>query len=517
VDDWTRLDRFLMLGTEGGTYYIGEQQLTRECAQSVGAAIKADGARAVNRIVEVSDKGLAARNDPALFALAMAAGADEPSTRELALAALPRVARIGTHLFHFAQYLEAFRGWGRGARRGIANWYLNMPLDRLALQLVKYKQRDGWSHRDLLRLSHPKTEDAERNKLFNYAVKGYPGIGPDEDGEFHPYHHLIEAEYAVHKHHSSGVPQLIRDHKLPRECLPTEALDRVDVWAALLEDMPMTAMIRNLGKMTQIGLLTPMSAAERTVVDALTSTDRLRKARIHPFSVLLALKTYGQGCGFRGKLSWNPTRAVLDALDDAFYHSFQFVQPTGKRIMLALDISGSMCVELMNTNVTAREASSAMAMATAAAESQYMILGFSTYKDGPSISSRWGTRYAPGLMELNISPRQRLDDICRRTEQLPFGGTDCALPMLHAMWHNMDLDAFVIYTDSETWAGDIHPVQALRQYRERFNPRAKLVVVGMTSNGFTIADPTDGGTLDVVGFDASAPAVISNFIKEDAS
>ena len=25
----------------------------------------------------------------------------------------------------------------------------------------------------------------------------------------------------------------------------------------------------------------------------------------------------------------------------------------------------------------------------------------------------------------------------------------------------------VIYTDSETWAGDIHPVQALRQYREQ--------------------------------------------------
>ncbi|MEZ4618895.1 MAG: hypothetical protein R2867_25735 [Caldilineaceae bacterium] len=28
VDSWTRLDRFLVLGTEGGTYYTGEQQLT---------------------------------------------------------------------------------------------------------------------------------------------------------------------------------------------------------------------------------------------------------------------------------------------------------------------------------------------------------------------------------------------------------------------------------------------------------------------------------------------------------
>ena len=27
VDDWTRLDRFLILGAEGGTYYIGERDL----------------------------------------------------------------------------------------------------------------------------------------------------------------------------------------------------------------------------------------------------------------------------------------------------------------------------------------------------------------------------------------------------------------------------------------------------------------------------------------------------------
>jgi len=44
----------------------------------------------------------------------------------------------------------------------------------------------------------------------------------------------------------------------------------------------------------------------------------------------------------------------------------------------------------------------------------------------------------------------------------------------------------VVYTDSETWAGTLHPAQALRQYRERM---AKLVVVGMASNGFTIAEP----------------------------
>jgi 60 kDa SS-A/Ro ribonucleoprotein len=86
-----------------------------------------------------------------------------------------------------------------------------------------------------------------------------------------------------------------------------------------------------------------------------------------------------------------------------------------------------------------------------------------------------------------------------------------ALPMVEALKHRWAVDTFVVYTDSETWAGNIHPAQALRNYRERMGIAAKLVVVAMTSNGFTIADPDDAGMLDVVGFDAATPNVISEF------
>jgi 60 kDa SS-A/Ro ribonucleoprotein len=91
------------------------------------------------------------------------------------------------------------------------------------------------------------------------------------------------------------------------------------------------------------------------------------------------------------------------------------------------------------------------------------------------------------------------------------GGTDCALPMITALERKLEIDTFVVYTDNETWAGHIHPHQALKQYREKINPNAKLVVVGMTATDFTIADPRDPGMMDVVGFDASAPRVIQDF------
>jgi len=86
--------------------------------------------------------------------------------------------------------------------------------------------------------------------------------------------------------------------------------------------------------------------------------------------------------------------------------------------------------------------------------------------------------------------------------------------MVWALQNKIKAEVFVVYTDSETWAGNIHPVQALRQYRDKMGIPAKLIVVGMVSNGFSIADPNDGGMLDVVGFDTSVPSVMRGFILE---
>lgn len=85
--------------------------------------------------------------------------------------------------------------------------------------------------------------------------------------------------------------------------------------------------------------------------------------------------------------------------------------------------------------------------------------------------------------------------------------------MLYALKNKLTVDTFMVYTDSETWFGDIHPFQALKQYREQTGIPAKLVVVGMVANGFTIADSSDAGMLDVVGFDTTAPAVIADFAR----
>ncbi|MCB1591535.1 MAG: TROVE domain-containing protein [Alphaproteobacteria bacterium] len=519
VDNWTRLARFLILGSEGGTYYIGERPLTVENALSVKACIEEDGLRVVQTVVEISTDGRAPKNDPALFVLAMAAGLGNEDTRKAALAALPKVARTGTHLLHFADFVEGFRGWGRGLKRAVADWYLKMDSERLSLQLVKYKQRDGWSHRDLLRLAHPKTEEADKRALLGWTVQPE---NAERVAEAADKFRLIDGMVRIQNTENvKDAVEIIRNFSLPREVVPTELLNEQEIWNALLVDMPMTAMIRNLAKMTSIGLLATGSDAADYIADTIRNPAVIRKARVHPLTLLMAQKTYASGRGLRGSLSWAPVASVIDALDDAFYTSFKNIEPTGARIMLALDVSGSMATPIAGSSLLASEASAAMALVTAATEKHVHIVGFTADENWDAgVHFKGGLpKYnigRAGLVPLPISAKQRLDDVCKSVSGLTFGPTDCALPMLYAMDKGLKIDAFVIYTDSETWFGQIHPVEALRRYREKAGIAAKLIVVGMTSNGFSIADPNDAGMMDVVGFDSAAPRVIADFMRDSS-
>ena len=496
VDNWVRLDRFLVLGSESGTYYIGPKKLTRQNALAALDCIAANGPRVVKRVAAISESGQAPNNDPALFVLALCAAAGDQATRKAALAALPRVARTGTHLFHFLEFVEGFRGWGRGLRRAVGSWYTGMPAKRLAFQTIKYRQRDGWSHRDALRLAHPKAETGQHGEIFRWITQGWDGVGetphPDETLR------LIWAyERAKVASTEAEVIALVQEHNLPWEAVPSEWLGAANVWKALVPRLPLTALLRNLGRLTANKVLTSHGDLTKLVASRLTDQDHLRAARVHPIAVLSALVTYGQGRGARGKLSWAPNARVVDALDKAFYLSFGNVKATGKRLLYGLDVSGSMAWCRVNgiPNLEARTATGALALVTEAVEPEHTFVAFDT-------------RNYP----LPISPRQRLDDVVKLLAKTGGGGTNCALPVDWARTRKVPVDAFVILTDSQTWHGKNHPAQAVQKYRRKVGIPAKLVVVAMAANRHSIGDPNDGGVMNVVGFDTATPQLVADFI-----
>lgn len=513
VDDWKRLERFLILGSEGGTYYIRQEQLTRENAKVVMSCIEKDPKRVIKTVVEISQAGRAPKNDPALFVLALVSKhAEFAADRKAAFEVLPKVARIGTHFLHFARMVEAVGGWGRITVRGMSDWYLGKTADQAAFQMLKYQSRDGWSHVDVLRKCHlygAKDLSQPQKALFRFVVDR-ENLDHERDVKKRekPYEaisavHLPEIALAYAKANEPGVSlsdlcKIITEHKLPREMIPTDKLGERRVWEAMLPNLGMDAVLRNLGKLSKLGMVQKMSPVEKFIREKFADVDALRASRLHPLKILIGMKTYSQGRGDKGSLTWDVNQRVVDALNDAFHTAFKTVEPTGKRTLLALDVSGSMSMDgIAGTSLTPREGAAAMALVTAAIEPSYAILGF-----------------GHELVPVPISPHMRLDQVVQAVSDIPMGGTDCALPMLWALKSKSEVDTFVVYTDSETWFGNIHPYEALKQYRDKMGIAAKLIVVGMTSNGFTIADPDDAGMLDVVGFDSAAPSVIADFSRE---
>lgn len=505
VTPFQRLMRFLILGSENGSYYASAKTLTIENSENIVKLIQdpVKGLEVVQAAIAVSKEGRAPKNDPAIYVLALAATFGDGHVKTAAYKGVSQVCRIGTHLFTFLQYIKDLKGFGSGVKRAVARYYNSKSVDRLALDVLKYRQRNGWSHRDVLRLAHVKPTSEEQNEIFKYVVG---------KSEF-PSHKLIKAFVELQsiegnsKSDVNTAVELIKEYNVPREFLPTQLLNSVDVWAALLPSMPITALVRNLGKMTNVGLLdSNLSKYTKLVKEKLTNAEVIRKSRIHPIAILQTLVVYNKGGGVRGSLSWTPVKGIQEALNDAFYLSFGNVEATGKNLLLAIDCSGSMSSPVGGSDfLSCRTAAAAMSLVTQKVEDNTEVVGFS---NGPN--GRWSRG---GISPLNISSRDSLEDVVAKMKQFNWGGTDCALPILYAQKKGLVVDTFVVYTDSETWAGEVHPTQALAEYRRTINPDAKLVVVGMNSNGFSIADPSDSGMLDVVGFDTATPNIMSEFIK----
>ncbi len=503
VDCWTRFHRFLILGHEGG-YYATERNRTIETVDCIDTALAIDPRRTVDMIVEISVTGRAPKNDPAIFALAYIAGTSKEGwVRSLALSKLNKVCRISTHLFDFCSNVQQFRGWGRSLREAVSRWYTNRSPQSLAMQVTKYQQRNGWSHRDVLRKAHPQAIGATNEVLQyvtqcdNWALDRVPQnrYGTTLQSEVTPF--LIAVEEAKTTESKGRLLELIGDYGLVREHIPTNWLNDADVWAVLLDKMPLHAMVRNLGKMTAIGLLAPFSIHAKAVAMTLDNAEAIKGARLHPLNTLIAQRRYAEGHGDKGNLSWAPIPTITAALEKAFYLGFDAVEPTGKNFLLGVDVSGSMSFACAGAPITCCEAAAVMAMVAVRTEPHTHVLGFCNRP-----------------VDLGITANDTLQAAADKAQKSNWGSTDCAALIAYAIQRKWDVDVFCVYTDGQTWSGPKHVFQALQEYRQKSGRPAKLAAFQLEGNNFSIADPSDAGMMDFSGFDTAVPTLLADFVLQ---
>ena len=491
IGKWKTLERFLILGTEGGTYYVKEGELTLQNLNNLQECIKEDAVRVVNTTIEISDTGRAIRNNPAIFALtAVLKTSPNEEARKLAATNFNRVIRTGTHRAQAASYINLLGGWGRATKRALAATFSENS-KALAYSLIKYQSRDGWSTQDILRMCHPYPSSPAVNSLFHWATKGsLTGEAQDDPGiqqvmAFEELKACKEVKRAI---------ELITQYRLPRECVPTHFLNERNIWAALMEDMPLGAILRNMNKMTEVGLISPLSETSKRISEMLKNGEHIKKARLHPMQVLVAKNVYDSGHGIQGKLSWTPDQQISSALEDAFYLGFDTIEPSGKNIYLAIDCSGSMGTPLPNLpGVSCLMGAAVTAMCIARSEKNWYTACFNAT-----------------MVPISMTGKEDLATVVKKFAKMSWGGTNCSRPYIDAQEKAMKVDAFISITDSETWA-EGHPVSSLNSYRNSSGIKAKSIVVGMTATSFSINDPTDPFGLDIIGCDTSTPRLACDF------
>ena len=677
--------RYLIIGSksENGNYYQSGGQVATTISKCIMAAVSSPATceHLIRDIVDVSVNARAPKQEMTMMSLAAAiVFTPDNACKARALGAINQVCRIPTHLFMLVQYIRDLsqdkskpgKGFGKGVRRALTEYYTSRGGLELAVLVTKYKNREGWTHRDLISLLHINPaemkddggrlllewimkEDKPERKIAANPAKGIVATTlpakmerteflkrlvaiptPDRDMGGAVVH-IVEKQGApisslprliqvlfevVHPESpmsgtlklmvrdneplqnqkqilneigigtsfifryngsiisstkslrdisydpskkiylSAGVEPVVepiaaspatpalpeknedkeekkkmgedplvatarflkallelaktgekkdtttaialmeQNKKIQREHLPTELLNTPQIWTALLPGMGMTALVRNLGKLTQVGVT---STKANDIIKMLTDPKTVKDSKIHPLQVLIGMKTYSQGKGELGSMTWAPNSYITTALSTTFKQAFGNITPTGKRYMLGLDVSGSMsmCMCAGAKTITPREGSVAMALMTLYAEGaeNVHIYGFS------NIFYNFNGK---------VRPDMTVQDAIKATD-VPFGATDCALPMTEAlkMYHRdrTVFDVFCVYTDSETYAPTVHPQVALEQYRKETGVDAKLIVIGMASNCLTIADPKDKNTLNLAGFDTATPELISMFVR----
>lgn len=141
---------------------------------------------------------------------------------------------------------------GRGQRRAISKWYLSKTPQNLAYVATKYKNRNGYTHADLLRLCHIKPSSSTYSTLFKYLTHGWESvqtsIEEDKGNDFVDVEGEKVWEFlgALEKLKNcttadDGQVQFaldsIKKYNLAREHLPSEMLNNADIWRTLLEKM----------------------------------------------------------------------------------------------------------------------------------------------------------------------------------------------------------------------------------------------------------------------------------------
>lgn len=423
----------LMTNTLGHTFYA-TQKTNVEKSESIHAAmLKEDPAFAAKALVYARNYGY--MRTQTVYGLAMLSKVDT----ELFKSIFNQVIRTPNDLTDFM----AIRGKGSRAVKGaIANWMLQKMSEYWA---IKYGSagKQGYSLKDVIKIVHPKGDSvAGKNNLFKYL------LGKDYDiSELSQIQSFVDLKNAKT---AKAKVSAITSGKLPHEVV-TPFADSPEVWKALVPNMPIFALLKNLATIERHDAA---DANKAYIEGVFSNAEIIGKSKILPFRFLEAIDHVSRG--------W-----LQDALRDALELSFVNIPDIKGNTAVFLDVSGSMGPGYGHPELLPKAAIFAIALIKKTDNGKLLLFNTS-------------------LSEFTVSKRDSMLSQARSINAR--NGTDTALPFQHILNKGMKFDNIILITDEQQNSG--RPMYGVfDDYLRNVNPKTKLFIVDVAPNSHGSVDP----------------------------
>lgn len=433
----------LMTNTLGHTYYASSGELLIEARDLHDAMLKKDPEFAAKAMVFARNKGLM-RLQP-IWGLVKLSAVDKDLFKKV----FDKVILIPSDLQDFFTILKG-EGRGEGGRaikRQAAKFLENVS----EYWAIKYNGRGrGYSLGDIVRTVHPRPKSYKQNAIFAYLV------GKDYDESLVPQ----IAAFEKLKRTTNVYEQvyLIEQGRLPWEVVTGVVKPTREIWEAILHQMPIFALLRNLNTFSRAGILND----NREYIESVFSdVDRIKKSKIMPFSFLKAYKQVEKG--------W-----VKNMLADAVEIALENVPQIPGNTAVFLDVSSSMMGDYIEIG---------------------SVFGIALYKKAGGNGVFW--TFNTSVQEPIISLGGRTLDQAARI--IACGGTDTSAPIKKLREDGIEVDNIIMITDEQQNTGSPFYWQ-LKKYREEINPDVKTFIIDVSPYRNYMTPLTDEKTYYIFGW-----------------
>jgi 60 kDa SS-A/Ro ribonucleoprotein len=386
----------------------------------------------------------------------------------------PRVITNGRMLRNFVQILRSGQTGKHKSIKGAAKRLVNAWLkNRKDWALFKDSVGNDPSLADIIKMARPKAGESARAALYGYLI----GKVKADDERLPEIVRQYEAFKADPK--NTPIPDV--------EFRMLSGMDlSAEQWAEIAKSGRFHQTRMNLNNYARHGVFKVPGMVDE-IAAKLRDPESIKKAKVFPYQLMAAyLATTG---GIESQYSSYYARAekpqvevpmaVKEALQDALDISTENVPAFGGKVLVGLDVSGSMHSPVtgqrgagQTTSVQCVDVAALFASIIMRQNKDADILGFTT-----------------SVHATNLNPRDSVITNAKILRKLPSGGTDCSVALHNWNERKVTGDLVVIISDSESWADTLNYRRrawgsgtGLMNEWESFkarNPKAKLVCIDL--------------------------------------